>query len=121
LSANEAGVLAEIGAADDAIADLTGAKRAQVGSTPEGFLGDPLVASLDARGVNLGGEAVMNNGVPVIEKGGALIVAAAIVGPIGEDDFPRIAQIVHNTAKILEMLRSSTMATRSNCPMISAM
>jgi hypothetical protein len=46
----------------------------------------------------------MSNSPAVIQKGGAPIIAAAIVGPIGEDDLPRVAKVIHNAAKVLEIV-----------------
>lgn len=64
----------------------------------------PLLALLDAGGIDFSGQAVVGHGAAVEKEGGAFVVAAAVVGPVGEDDLPRRSQIFHDLPQILKVV-----------------
>ena len=66
--------------------------------------GEVFLGLLRPRGVNLGGEAVVDDGPAIEEESDAFLVSAAVVDPVGVNDPPLRAEIAKDAAEIGEVV-----------------
>ena len=101
--------------------EVAGAKGAHVGCAPEGLAGQIFLGLLGARGVDLGGEAVVDDGAAIEEEGDTFLVPAAVVDPIGVNDPPLGAEIAKDAAEIGEVVAQLDDGDEVELARISAM